>query len=132
MTNRSTRVYSKREAILLSTNRMCDALKSGRISLLLCPKLVLGFEATTVYTFRHVIYSNWISSFDLIWRMEIWSQSWRLGIHKSQCVQLIIIKKRNLFWDKILLHWKSSEKLVLHESIHFLRALIIDFELVGT
>ena len=48
----------------------------------------------------------------------------------SQCVQFIIIKKWNLFWDKILLHWKSSKKLVLHQCIHFLGVFNLKFKFV--
>ncbi len=45
---------------------MCNALKSERISLDLGLKLVLGFEAMTVYTFRHMIYSKRVRDvFDL-------------------------------------------------------------------
>jgi hypothetical protein len=66
------------------------------------------------------IYNNWTLDCTL-------KYSWV----QSQCVQFIIIKNLNLFWDKILLHWKSSSKSVLHSSIHFLEVLNIDFELVG-
>jgi hypothetical protein len=34
---------------------------------------------------------------------------------KSQCALFIIVKIKNLFWDKILFHWKPSSKLVLRK-----------------
>jgi hypothetical protein len=112
------------------------------ISLTVCISCSLIYRRFGI-TLCFLISNDFLIKHELIWELlhmilvlsiyhnQTLDYSLKYSWVQSQCVQLIIIKKLNLFWDKILLHWKSSSKLALHQSIHFLRVLIIDFELVG-